>query len=213
MGDEFFSMLLMLVIGIPMYVCASASTPIAASLILKGMSPGAALVFLLTGPATNAINISTVTSIVGKKNTITYLGVIACSSLLLGFILNIFVDIFGLQNVIIMHHQEHIPQLLKLTGSAVLMLMLLWYYLNTKVFQKAHDNGKTCDMSNTMKLNISGMNCMHCSNSVKKAIEGVDGTSNVTVRIDTQNAEFDVTDRTIIADVKSAIRQIGFDYN
>ena len=54
LGEGFLSMLIMLAIGLPMYVCATASTPIAAALALKGLSPGAALVFLLAGPATNA---------------------------------------------------------------------------------------------------------------------------------------------------------------
>ena len=54
------SMLIMLLVGIPLYICATASTPLAASLISKGMSPGTAFVFLLTGPATNAATITMV---------------------------------------------------------------------------------------------------------------------------------------------------------
>lgn len=69
LGNQFFSMFLMLVISVPMYICATSSTPIAASLLLKGLSPSAALVFLLAGPATNALTISTVcgTSISAMK--------------------------------------------------------------------------------------------------------------------------------------------------
>lgn len=85
---QFLSMIIMLIVGIPMYVCASASTPIAASLIMKGISPGAALVFLLTGPATNAASIATVMKIVGRKSTAVYLATIAVVSLGLGFLLN-----------------------------------------------------------------------------------------------------------------------------
>ena len=58
------SMLVMLIAGIPMYVCATSSTPIAAALILKGLNPGAALVFLLAGPATNAATINIVRNVV-----------------------------------------------------------------------------------------------------------------------------------------------------
>jgi len=56
-------MLVMLAVGIPLYICATASTPIAAMLILKGVSPGAALVFLLAGPATNTVTIT----VIGKE--------------------------------------------------------------------------------------------------------------------------------------------------
>ncbi len=67
LGGGLSSMLVMLVVGIPLYICATASTPIAAALILKGVSPGAALVFLLVGPATNVTSLSVLTGILGKK--------------------------------------------------------------------------------------------------------------------------------------------------
>lgn len=85
---EFSSLVVMLVVGIPLYICASASTPIAAAMILKGLSPGAALVFLLAGPATNAATITVISKFWGKKVTVIYLATIACSSLLIGWLLN-----------------------------------------------------------------------------------------------------------------------------
>lgn len=97
--DGFFAMLfeyraaslvLMLLIGIPLYMCASASTPIAAALVLKGLSPGAALVFLLAGPATNAATLTVVARFWGRKATLVYLSVIACCSLVLGWLVDEF---------------------------------------------------------------------------------------------------------------------------
>lgn len=85
---EFSSLLVMLVVGIPLYICASASTPIAAAMVLKGLSPGAALVFLLAGPATNAATITVISKFWGKKVTFIYLGTIACASLVIGWLLN-----------------------------------------------------------------------------------------------------------------------------
>ena len=67
------SMLLMLAFGIPLYICATASTPIAAALILKGVSPGAALVFLLAGPATNMATLTVLADLLGKRTTLVYL--------------------------------------------------------------------------------------------------------------------------------------------
>jgi uncharacterized protein len=87
-GGELTSMLLMLVIGIPLYVCASASTPVAAALVLKGLSPGAALIFLLAGPATNAATITIVGRFWGKKAAAVYLASIAGCSLILGWLTN-----------------------------------------------------------------------------------------------------------------------------
>ncbi|MDT8442503.1 MAG: SO_0444 family Cu/Zn efflux transporter [Desulfuromonadales bacterium] len=85
---EFSALLLMLVIGIPLYICASASTPIAAALVLKGLSPGAALVFLLAGPATNTATMTVVARHLGKAATAIYVAAIAFASLGLGWLVN-----------------------------------------------------------------------------------------------------------------------------
>ncbi|MGM0417612.1 MAG: SO_0444 family Cu/Zn efflux transporter [Thermodesulfobacteriota bacterium] len=77
-------MLLMLLISVPLYVCATSSTPIAAAFLMTGISPGAALVFLLAGPATNAASFSVISSIIGKKSAFIYLAGIIFSSLILG---------------------------------------------------------------------------------------------------------------------------------
>ena len=77
-------MLIMLAVGIPLYICATASTPIAAALILKGISPGAALVFLLAGPATNVATVTVLVKILGKRATVIYLLAIAVCAVLFG---------------------------------------------------------------------------------------------------------------------------------
>jgi uncharacterized membrane protein YraQ (UPF0718 family) len=94
--SEFASLLIMLVVGIPLYICASASTPVAAALVLKGLSPGAALVFLLAGPATNAATITVVARYFGRAATLAYLASIAFCSLALGWLTNRFYAWSGL---------------------------------------------------------------------------------------------------------------------
>lgn len=88
LSNELGGLLVMLLAGIPMYICATASTPIAAALVLKGLSPGAALVFLLAGPATNLATITIVYRFLGRKATVIYLLAIAGCSLLLGWLTN-----------------------------------------------------------------------------------------------------------------------------
>ena len=73
LGGGISTMLLMLVVGLPMYICATASTPIAAALIVKGLSPGAALVLLLVGPATNIATMLIVVRELGKRGLVIYL--------------------------------------------------------------------------------------------------------------------------------------------
>jgi len=96
LGNPLVAMLAMLVIGTPLYVCATASTPIAAALVLKGLNPGAALVFLLAGPATNAAALSVITGILGKKSMVLYLVGIMVSSFLLGFAVDAVYSMTGL---------------------------------------------------------------------------------------------------------------------
>lgn len=88
LGSGILPMLIMLAVGIPLYVCASASTPIVAALALKGLSPGAALVFLMVGPATNAASITVVAGMLGKRVAAVYVSVIAVCALVLGMAVN-----------------------------------------------------------------------------------------------------------------------------
>jgi uncharacterized membrane protein YraQ (UPF0718 family) len=84
LGGGLSSMLLMLAFGIPLYICATASTPIAAAFIMKGVSPGTALVFLLVGPATNVTSLSVLIGLLGKRATVLYLVSIAIISVCCG---------------------------------------------------------------------------------------------------------------------------------
>lgn len=90
------AMAAMLVAGVPLYVCATASTPIAAAMMAKGLEPGAALVFLLAGPATNVATILVVRDLLGKRALVIYLTSIAVMSLAIGAAVNRLYPMFGL---------------------------------------------------------------------------------------------------------------------
>ncbi len=85
------SMLLMLAVGIPIYVCSTASVPIALGLIRAGISPGAAMVFLITGPATNAATLTTLGRILGPRSTVAYLASLVLTALATGAVLDLWV--------------------------------------------------------------------------------------------------------------------------
>ncbi len=84
----FVSSVLMLLIGTPMYICAAAATPVAATLIAKGLDPGAALVLLLVGPATNATTIAIIARLLGRRVLVLHLIGVTGSALLLGLLIN-----------------------------------------------------------------------------------------------------------------------------
>lgn len=127
LGSEFFSLLIMLGVGIPLYICASASTPVAAAMVLKGLSPGAALVFLLAGPATNAATITVVTRFWGRRAAVVYIAAIAGCSLLFGWLLNRFYAWSGLDITrwVAQARQEE-PTFWTLASALVLLGLIGW---------------------------------------------------------------------------------------
>jgi uncharacterized membrane protein YraQ (UPF0718 family) len=107
LGGGISSMLIMMAIGIPLYVCAAGATPIAAALILKGMSPGTALVFLIAGPATNAASLIVLGKFLGLRSTIIYLASIAVMSLVFGLALDAIYTGLGITPMIAHHVMDH----------------------------------------------------------------------------------------------------------
>ena len=124
LGGGFISMLIMLAMGIPIYICATASTPIAAALIIKGVSPGAALVFLLVGPATNIASLSVLTGILGHKATLRYLAILSASAVACGLILDqTYVLLNTTTQATIGQAAEIIPYPAQLVGALTLLAL------------------------------------------------------------------------------------------
>lgn len=123
-GRDWLAMPAMALIGFPMYVCSTASIPIAASLVAKGLSPGAAFVFLMVGPAMNAMSITTVSSLIGKRATIAYVAVIAVGAILFGVAINLIPDPIpsGLVGSCCGHHRLSALQQLTAVFLAVMMV-------------------------------------------------------------------------------------------
>lgn len=127
LGDGFLPLLIMLAAAVPLYVCATASTPIAAALALKGLSPGAALVFLLAGPATNAASFTVVAKMLGKKSAVIYLVSIIICALILGVLTNwlyamLGLDIAGWVN----SAQDETHGILSIASALVLLALILY---------------------------------------------------------------------------------------
>lgn len=129
-GGGFLTMLGMLVIGIPIYTCASASTPIAAALVLKGLSPGAALVFLLSGPATNIGAIVVLLKFLGRRVVTIYLLSIAVVALAAGYALDWIYQTWHMNPVATFGKATgFVPEPVKVASAVVLLALLarsLW---------------------------------------------------------------------------------------
>ena len=121
LGNPLLAYPLMMLIGIPLYVCASASIPIAASLIMKGMAPGAAFVFLFTGPATNTATISFVGGTLGRRALSIYLLTIACSAIIFGMVIDALWPVAGTDVTALHAHGGMLPAWLN-TGAAFFLV-------------------------------------------------------------------------------------------
>ena len=128
LGGGIVAMLAMCLMGMPIYICATASTPIAAAFLLKGASPGAVMVFLLVGPATNMTSLSVLINILGKMGTIRYLLVIAVVSILFGLGLDSLYQFLDIEaRAVISEVRETMPFWLKLTSALILMVLFLYH--------------------------------------------------------------------------------------
>lgn len=124
-GDGLLAMLVMVLISIPMYICATASTPIAAGLLLSGVSPGAVLVFMMAGPATNVATLGVVAKELGRRAVMAYLTGVIGTAMVFGWLTNYLVATYGFEVAPqIAHAHEMLPPWLSV-GSGVLLGLLI----------------------------------------------------------------------------------------
>jgi len=195
--------LIVMLLGIPVYVCATASIPLAYAMILSGVSPGAVLAFLMTGPATNAATIATVWKVMGRRTTAIYLASMIAGALIGGLILDRFLtseDIVGRTAVGWM-----IPPAVKHVSAVILLLVLsvaVAYPLAERFSRRKEAP------PGAMVLKIHGMTCTGCAASVRRALlecPGVESAqvdlSGGTAVVQGKDADFEV--------LAGAVRAIG----
>ncbi len=186
--DDFFSsfkglglleILVVLAASVPIYICATGSIPIAAVLLMKGVSPGAALVFLMAGPATNVATMTVLGKTMGKKSLIVYLSTIIGGAIIFGMLTNWLIPTdFILSKVMHIHgnaaDHEMLPKWLQLTSAAVLVgSIIIGYFLS--IIQKKNKMAKTEGIT----VSVKGMTCSHCEATVKRNLEALKGIENV----------------------------------
>jgi uncharacterized membrane protein YraQ (UPF0718 family) len=138
---SWLSYIIAIAIAVPMYVCATASLPIAAALMLAGVSPGAAFVFLSAGPATNTVTIGVVKKMLGMRSLYIYLGTIVVGSVLFGLGLDYIFDVNAIDTKSLIHVHEEVG-IVEITSSIVLWLLILYFTLKP-YFTKEHHAHET----------------------------------------------------------------------
>ena len=204
------TMLIVLLIAVPMYVCSTGSIPIAAALMLKGLSPGAALVLLIAGPGVSIASLLVVGKSLGKKQLLFYLGSIIFGSMICGLFVDYFLprEWFTITSLCessghCASHGDVSASWFEIVSGIVLVLLLINAFM-LKFFKKEETVNE-----NQVVYRIDGMSCNHCKNSVEKAIKALDNVEDVEVVLGKKEAI--VTGKPNDEIVKKTVEELGFE--
>ena len=215
--DEFFltfgshpllQMLVILAIAVPMYICSTGSIPVAAALMMKGLSPGAALVMLMAGPAVNLASILVVRKSLGRRFTLIYILTIVVFSILFGLLINA----IGIGAELSVRGADccgmpiHKPGIFRTICSALLILFIL-IALSMKFFSRFKRQEA---VNGTAVYTVEGMHCNHCKAAVEKAVGGLKGVTAAEVNLGAKTVT--VTGTVDAAAVRKAVEQAGFEF-
>lgn len=230
-GNTLYSILFVLLFSIPMYLCATGSIPIALALMMKGLTPGAALVLLMAGPASNVASILIINKVLGRKTLAIYL---------LSIIVGAIVFALGIDYLLpsewftapLANMQEccaHQPGWFSILCTILMILLLLHALSPHKLFGEHHhchchdckEGNSLCESPtlnshpstlnnklSTINYKIKGMTCNHCAANAQKVIASVEGVESVTVSLEDGLAH--ITGNFKEEDIIQAIESIGF---
>jgi hypothetical protein len=214
--DDFFvtfakypilAMIAVVLIAVPMYVCATGSIPIALSLMLKGLTPGVAFVFLMAGPAVNFASYTLLSHTLGRRNTLIYIAIIALSAIGVGVVIDYILptswfipQITSAHACCAVHHAVGFN-----TACSALLVSLLVYALIIKRI-----TNKTKQNIMAKEYRINGMMCVHCKARVEKELATVAGVTSVKVDLDKKLAivEGDHSEH----DIADTVNALGYEY-
>lgn len=183
-GNPWLELTVVLAFSIPLYVCATGSIPIAMVLLMKGISPGAAIVFLMAGPATNVATLTVLNKVLGRKSLLAYLFSIIGGALFFGILVNVFIP----PSVFLDHlpqMQEHVHDSgnhwVSLFFGLILVVLILSALGRTYLFKN------TVLMADAnVQIQVDGMTCNHCKNNVETNLAKLNGVEEVAVDLDSK---------------------------
>ena len=205
-NNTILTMFLVLAVSIPMYVCATGSIPIAIALMMKGMSPGTALVLLMAGPAANIASMLIIGKVLGRKTFLLYLTTLIIGAIASGLFIDNFLPAswFDVSNFAITVHHHGSFYYFKVLCSIILLML----FINTMFLKKKKNVPGT--QHRAIKFKIDGMTCNHCKSNVARVISNLNSVKQVTVDLSTGFAyvEGNPTDE----EIKSSVEAIGFKF-
>lgn len=218
--DDFFSrfqgyglleILVILLASVPIYICATGSIPIAAVLLLKGVSPGAALVFLMAGPATNVATMTVLGKTMGRKSLLIYLSTIIIGAVVFGLLTNWLIPAdFILSKVMHIHgdgsKHEMLPAWLQLLSAFVLVILIPGGYF----FQIYRKKRRMAESVGSV-VKVEGMTCSHCEANIKRNLETLPGITNIVANNQTNSVKISGSGYNLDK-VAETVNSLGYKY-
>lgn len=217
-GNTLASMVLVLLIAIPMYLCATGSIPIAVALMLKGLTPGAGLVLLMAGPACNMASILVIRKVLGAKTQMLYLASIILGAIGFGCLIDYlqfsgsvnFLGALVIKDACCM--EEGASWFSWLCTAALFILLANAFYRAKFCHEHCHcHEHKQSNNNTTMNVNIyhvEGMNCNHCRAAAEKALLNTPGVTSASVDLASKEARVEGT--ATFDQLKESIEGVGF---
>jgi len=215
-GNPWIEMVIVLAASIPLYVCATGSIPLAAVLLMKGISPGAALVFLMAGPATNVATMMVISNTMGRKAFYIYLATIVGGALLFGTVVNEFLPASWFS---MSHMGGHDHQMAGNWINAVSTILLFIFILLAtwnKWLKNIFIPKKSISMEEAKNpfyttIAVEGMTCNHCKATVENNLSALDGVEEVAVDLTTGAVRIGGNDVNI-EKVATRVKELGYQY-
>lgn len=215
--NSLLSILLVLCLAIPMYICATGSIPIAVALMMKGLTPGAGLVLLMAGPACNLASILVVGKVLGRRTLITYLVSIVLGSVVFGLVIDQFLPREWFMQGLVGSHSccaEEQVEWFGMLCTGVLALLLINALLRNRLHGHHHHHdhatleAAASEEDNVQVFRVEGMDCSHCAQNAAKALRSVEGVEQV--EVDLASATARVVGNASFADLAEAVGSLGF---
>ncbi len=200
LGAGVFAGFAVLAVSLPLYVCATASVPVAASLLHAGLPPSAALVFLMAGPASNVATMGAVHRAFGGRVLGVYLATVAVGSLGLGMLFDAV-----LPATVTMGAHSHGAWWADLLALGLVGLMARYAVSEVRAAWAPAVDGSAASVD----IPVGGMTCQGCARKVGDAVRGVDGVSAAEVSLEAGHVT--IQGAADLETVRAAIRQAGFD--
>jgi len=203
-GVGIMGMFIMLLLGLPSYICATASIPMALALHYSGFSMGSLVVFLMCGPATNIATISVAVKQIGKKSTLIYVGSIILCSILSGLLFDMMFPGLSVEQSLSLS-MTMLPYPIKIF-SAIFLLAVLLNSIRLNYFALP----KTLNASANTIFFIKGMTCNNCVSSIKKTINEISGVKVLSLDLQSGRIELDCPDGSIDV-VKKVVVDLSYE--